>query len=136
VLGEALIVFGDPRHHRSRDGVGQLLGDAARLFRTLAPMIRIVEDGRAHALTFASARRPASVIHSVPISIVSWPARTRCGVAVARPERTRAMGAKHMLAAVLHTAPGQQLERTAAAGLRKTVATACGDPRSSSVWKD
>jgi hypothetical protein len=50
----------------------------------------LVEVRCAHDFVALSARCPSSVIRSVPISIVSWPARTRCGMAVARPERTSA----------------------------------------------
>jgi hypothetical protein len=77
------------------------------------------------------------VIRSVPISIVvmAGPHTLRCGGGEARAYEGdhllggEAVGAKHMLSAAFFTAPGQQLERTAPVGLRKAVATACGDHR-------
>src|SRR2546429_5085567 len=58
MLGEPLTALSHPQHHVPKNRIAQLLGDVARVFRPLAPVSRVVEDGCAHDSVALSAFRP------------------------------------------------------------------------------
>jgi hypothetical protein len=59
MLCESVAALSDPQHHVPGNWIAQLLSDVARVFRALAPVIRVVEDGYAHDCVTLSAFRPA-----------------------------------------------------------------------------
>jgi hypothetical protein len=56
----SVAALSDPQHHVPGNWIAQLLSDVARVFRALAPVIRVIDDGYAHDCVTLSAFRPAS----------------------------------------------------------------------------
>ena len=96
MLREPVAALSDPQHHVPLNWIAQLFGDVARVFRALAPVIRVVEDGYAHDDVTLSAFRPAG---SADQAILSPPEaeRDRPASALASPPRSNAMVAANAI---------------------------------------